>query len=305
MKRLSALFLAASLFATPAIAQQGAPVTRIAGYKTLAVTSTTDRVQLAVAPSASVNAIAIYNYGAADAFYCKGDSTVVAVAATCTIVKAGTIVGDYVATTHTYLAAITETGSTDLLIYQGAGAISFLPPPGSGGGGGGGAVTIANGADSTQGAVADAASTAGGTGTLSAKLRLMTTQLGTINTTLGTPFQAGGSIGNTTFGSTPAAGAVVYSHQAIAISSAGDNTVITRVTGTIKVYALELSCASAVPVIDPKNGASTSLGAKSNTNSLYEWLNGAPIYVTTTTNNFVINLSDAISCTGWAKYIDN
>lgn len=70
------------------------------------------------------------------------------------------------------------------------------------GGGGGGAVTIADGADVTQGAIADAAATAGSTGTLSAKLRLMTTQLGTINTTLGSPFQAGGSIGNTTFAST-------------------------------------------------------------------------------------------------------
>lgn len=54
------------------------------------------------------------------------------------------------------------------------------------GGGGGGAVTIADGADVAQGAVADAAATAGGTGTLSAKLRLATTQLDTINTTLGT-----------------------------------------------------------------------------------------------------------------------
>lgn len=68
------------------------------------------------------------------------------------------------------------------------------------GGGGGGAVTIADGADVTQGAIADAASTAGGVGTLSAKLRLMTTQLGTINTTLGSPLQAGGTIGNTAFG---------------------------------------------------------------------------------------------------------
>src|SRR6266403_4471201 len=72
------------------------------------------------------------------------------------------------------------------------------------GGGGGGAATIANGADVAEGSTTDAASTAGGTGTVSAKLRLMTTQLGTINTTLGTPFQAGGSIANTTFAVTNA-----------------------------------------------------------------------------------------------------
>jgi len=75
------------------------------------------------------------------------------------------------------------------------------------GGGGGTAVTIADGADVAEGAIADTAATAGSTGTVSAKLRLMTTQLGTINTTLGSPFQAGASIGNTTFGATQATAA--------------------------------------------------------------------------------------------------
>lgn len=65
----------------------------------------------------------------------------------------------------------------------------------SGAGGITAAVTVANGADVAEGNTADAAATAGGAGTVSAKLRLMTTQLGTINTTLGTPFQAGGVIG--------------------------------------------------------------------------------------------------------------
>ncbi len=48
------------------------------------------------------------------------------------------------------------------------------------GGGGGGAVTIADGADVAEGATADAAATAGGTGTVSAKLRLITSLLNTI-----------------------------------------------------------------------------------------------------------------------------
>lgn len=46
-----------------------------------------------------------------------------------------------------------------------------------GGGGGGGAVTIADGADVTQGAVADAVVAAGAAGTLSAKTRRLTTDL--------------------------------------------------------------------------------------------------------------------------------
>jgi hypothetical protein len=58
---------------------------------------------------------------------------------------------------------------------------------GGGGGSGGGAVTIADGADVAEGATTDSASSAGGTGTVSAKLRLMTTQLATLNTTLQAP----------------------------------------------------------------------------------------------------------------------
>ncbi len=50
----------------------------------------------------------------------------------------------------------------------------------SSGGGGGGAVTIADGADVTQGAIADAAAAAGGTGTVSAKLRETTSLLNSI-----------------------------------------------------------------------------------------------------------------------------
>ncbi len=52
----------------------------------------------------------------------------------------------------------------------------------SGGGGGGGAVTIADGADAAQGAVSDAAVTAGAAGTLSAKLRSVSRDIGAVST---------------------------------------------------------------------------------------------------------------------------
>lgn len=104
-------------------------------------------------------------------------------------------------------------------------------------GGGGGAVTIADGADVTQGALADAAATAGGAGSLSAKLRLMTTQLGTLNTTLGSPFQAGGSIANTAFGisgTLPAFGATpTFNFGTLngAATAANQTTMATNQTG--------------------------------------------------------------------------
>jgi hypothetical protein len=52
----------------------------------------------------------------------------------------------------------------------------------SSGGGGGGAATIADGADVTQGAIADASVTAGATGTVSAKLRRISADIGSILT---------------------------------------------------------------------------------------------------------------------------
>lgn len=54
-------------------------------------------------------------------------------------------------------------------------------------GGGGGAATIADGADVAEGSTTDAAATAGSTGTVSAKLRLMTTQLASLVTGQGAP----------------------------------------------------------------------------------------------------------------------
>lgn len=56
----------------------------------------------------------------------------------------------------------------------------------SGAGGITAAVTVANGADVVEGNTADAAAIAGSTGTVSAKLRLMTTQLDAITTALAT-----------------------------------------------------------------------------------------------------------------------
>lgn len=54
------------------------------------------------------------------------------------------------------------------------------------GGGSGGAVTVADGADVTQGANADAAVAAGAAGTISAKLRRISTDIGTNATNTGT-----------------------------------------------------------------------------------------------------------------------
>lgn len=92
---------------------------------------------------------------------------------------------------------------------------------------------------------------------------------------------------------------------AVSIASSGDNTVVTRTTGTIKVYGLILSCASALTTMTAKNGAGTTLGAMSNVSSLFLPISTTPYYTTTSTNNFVINLSSAVQCGGTVYYLDN
>lgn len=144
--------------------------------------------------------VAAFNVGTTNAAYCKLGAS--ATTSDIYLAPGGGWFAFQVGA-NTQLTCITSTSTTTVNMVGGSG----LPTGsggGSGGGGGGGAVTIADGANVVEGALADAAATAGGTGTFSAKFRLMTTQLNTINTTLGTPFQAGGSIGNTSFAVTQA-----------------------------------------------------------------------------------------------------
>ena len=121
---------------------------------------------------------------------------------------------------NTFGACIDQTGSTSNTVVLAGGAGLGAGFGGGGGSGGGGAVTLASGAVASGayssgafasgayasgsigsgamvdlGTIADAAATAGSTGTLSAKMRLMTTQLATINNTLNAPMQnSGGSV---------------------------------------------------------------------------------------------------------------
>lgn len=91
----------------------------------------------------------------------------------------------------TQLTCITSTSATTVNMVGGSGLPSGAGGGGSSGGGGGGAVTIADGADVNAGAVADAAATAGSTGTGSAKLRFITSILNTISSNIAAAIPAG------------------------------------------------------------------------------------------------------------------
>ena len=107
----------------------------------------------------------------------------------------------------------------------------------SAGGGGGSAVTIADGADVTEGAIADAAATAGSTGTISAKLRLITTQLSTI-------FQTGGALGAGTnrvgYTSDDPCTQKTKSNAAFSTSSGGPVSIV-ALSGSTVIYICSIS----------------------------------------------------------------
>lgn len=120
---------------------------------------------------------------------------------------------------NTQLSCITSTSTTTVNMVGGSG----LPTGsggGGGGGGGGGAVTVADGADVTQGANADAAVAAGAAGSLSAKMRRLTTDIDSIKTLAAAATPAGTNTIGTT-GSLPyPVGAVPYTATATGTTAA-------------------------------------------------------------------------------------
>lgn len=115
------------------------------------------------------------------------------------------------------------------------------------GGGGGGPVTIADGADVTQGALADAAVAAGAAGSTSAKLRRLTTDTGAILAKL--PASLGAKTGATSFSIVPASDgfAVTITSGSVAATQSGAWNV-TNISGTISLptgAATETSAAAA------------------------------------------------------------
>lgn len=92
----------------------------------------------------------------------------------------------------------------------------------------------------------------------------------------------------------------------ISISSSGDNTVVAGTASqTIRIFKLVLVAASAVNVT-VKDGASTSLtGAiplAANGSLAVDDSSGEPEFITSSGNGFIVNLSSAVTVTGWVQY---
>lgn len=168
------------------------------GKATLAVSNATARVALPTADTGLV----LRNSGATDAYFALGSVTVNATTGSF-LIKAGDIFG-LDASGSTYIAGITAASTTTFEIWTGTGLISAAQAGGSGSGGG--AVTIADGAAVTIGAVADAAYTSG-SGTLVAVLKGLYTKLGAVVLAAGSALVGKVGIDQTTPGLTNAVSA--------------------------------------------------------------------------------------------------
>jgi hypothetical protein len=167
------------------------------------------------------------------------------------------LAGDTKPTTAGILAGAQfyETDSLSIYIYDGT-AWNLMPALG-GVVGGGGAVTVANGADVTQGALADAVDLVGGATTVSSKLRGIVQLLVLIKALLPTALAAHGGL--------KVEG--VASGVAIPVSSA---TLALEAGGNLASVAASLRAKSALNVTDTadhivKNGAGTLASVVLNT----------------------------------------
>jgi len=116
-----------------------------------------------------------------------------------------------------------------------ASASAGLPTTG-GGGGGGGAVTVADGADVAEGATTDAIVAAGAAGSVSAKLRRISNDMGTVATNL------------------PAKGQVVMA-SSLPVAIASDQSAVPVSLGTVKAASTPAAAADTalVVAISPNN----------------------------------------------------
>ncbi len=161
-------------------------------YATLAVTDASGRAAL---PAGTV--VVIQNVGTATAYVNLGDGSAVATTGNIQIPQDSWI--SLTVGSNTYFAGIADTGLTTTLTVTGGDGLPF----GSVGGGNSMNIIAVGGNPVTTTLPVSAASLPLPTNAATeAKQDNIITDLGTINTTLGSPFQAGGSIGNTAFGAT-------------------------------------------------------------------------------------------------------
>jgi hypothetical protein len=214
------------------------------GTVSRSVSSSSANVALTLDPQGrSPQTAMVCNTGATLSYVKFGSSTVAATTGDTPIVA-----GACVALTPAgglYIAAITASSTSTLLITSGAGLPTGYGGGSSGGGGGGGAVTIADGADVTQGAIADPACAGDATSGCTVESRLiriaqnLTTVNGSVNSSIPPGTNPIGAV-------SPLAAATGGATQYHLVAANSNNaTALKASAGT--VYSVQLASIGAAP----------------------------------------------------------
>lgn len=230
-----------------ASAQQGFRPTSNTSTSTISVTTSTSTP---VTGGSALLAL-VCNIGSAEAFVAIGNSGVTATASAmsfpagfCTYLQLNG---------GNYLAAITASSTTTLRVTYGSGVVPMAGAGSGGGGGGGGAVTIADGADVTQGAESDTAWSGSGSGTVVAILKsIYNAIIGSIpagTNTIGTVGQLPYPVG-----ATPITASATGTTAATTATLAGTSGKTTYICG----YSIRANATAATTVTNTVTGVITA-----------------------------------------------
>lgn len=176
------------------------------------------------------------------------------------------------------------------------------------GGGGGGPVTIADGADVTQGAIADAAAAAGAAGTVQAHLRAISRDL-VANIVLAAGANLIGRVSASNETSTIYSGTTALTPQYALISAAlsGDNTLVAAGTNKIRVLQACLISSGTVSVRFESGAGGTALTGVMPLTAQVGFNTGyCPVghFQTGSATLLNLELSGAVGVFGWLVYVD-
>lgn len=190
----------------------------------------------------------ICNIGSSDAYVKFGGASVTASTTLDTLVRAS-MCAQLDASAATYLAFITSSGTTTLVTSIGNGSImAGGAPPSSAGGSS--AVTVADGADATQGTTTDAAcATDNGTCTVEALLKRENQRLTSLLTAVGAPYQANGALPLPTGAATSALQGVpatgIFTNRSGTIAAGGTSQTLAAINASRKRIVIQNPCTAA------------------------------------------------------------
>ncbi len=112
------------------------------------------------------------------------------------------------------------------------------------------------------------------------------------------------SISSSSVTATSSYGNAQFAQAPFVAAASGNTQIVTRVTGTIKIFGMQMACAQATTAMI-FDGTSTTLTGPMPLTTWFMPINNVPWFTTTGTNGANLNLANAGPCNGVVYYRDN